>query len=247
MNLKKKNIKIVSIILTLTLIISMFSPVFGHSQNVKSPFIVMELNTNSYLITNQKENSSAILKIEENSHMAKISIKKSNKKNSGYMYWDKDNKTIYSSFTNTTTSVSELKKECLIENSNNEDISESNDELISLFQSKKNLSRKVVSSKKIKISYKTLHKYVTSTSDMFDLAVAIVTLVGLIMGVSIATGPGGVIAMITIISFAITHGIKKASSKHGIYVKVNKNRIIKIQGGKKTPIYRYTIAKIWRY
>lgn len=65
------------------------------------------------------------------------------------------------------------------------------------------------------------------------------------MGVSIATGPSAVVALIGVGFLVISNGLESKSPNHGVMVYVNK--VEKYQAGQVFTSYTYTIGKVGTY
>lgn len=232
-----KKIKKVAVVVALCLLLDVPMAVCASAKMGEQceGFTFMQIDNSSVLVTNAKDNTSAILSLSNTSSSLRVTVKGFKKNDSGFILWDKKSSTIYSSFTGKTTSVDELKE--AVEVGDLKDMKSIND---SEMQS-------VVSSKKIKVSYKKLSRYVSSVGSIYSVAAAIIAVTAAVLSVTISTGPGAVVALIGAIFSVISWGLNHKRSDKGIYVRVDKHKIVKHQAGGTSTIYVHTIGWVGTY
>lgn len=208
-------------LLALTLVLGMGTAAFAETEVVTShgeKLLLTKLEDDSYLMSNGNE--TAVMKVEENTAFAKLTI--NDKEGENYFYIDKKANTVYSSYTGKTISVEKNQMQPMANGD-------------------------VVASKTYKVSYKQLANLVSDTSNSFSIASAIITLVAAASGVNIATGAAVVVALISGSLTVIAAGIQGASPSHGVKVTVNTEKIQRHQGGNVVTAYRYVIASVGTY
>lgn len=97
------------------------------------------------------------------------------------------------------------------------------------------------------ISYKKLRSVVSSTANKFTIAVAIITVAAAIMGVTISTAGGVVVALIGAGFVAIYEGLKYPKKTKGVKVKVDRKKVTEYHGNSSWTGYRYNVVKVWTY
>ena len=96
--------KVISMLLALTLVLGMGTAAFAETEVVTShgeKLLLTKLEDDSYLMSNGNE--TAVMKVEENTAFAKLTI--NDKEGENYFYIDKTANTVYSSYTGKTISV----------------------------------------------------------------------------------------------------------------------------------------------
>lgn len=212
--------KLMSILLSLTMIFGMGTSVFAGTTNTENgKLAITQLSNTRYLITDGE--GSAVMSVEENEDFLKVYVTENEENN--YLLVNKEAGTIYSTYTGKTVGVDEITAESGIS------------------------TMSIVEQTTHNISYKTLAGLVSSTSSDISIASTIITCIAAAQHVMIATAAGVVVALISGSLTIIVDGIKNASPNHGIKVVVNTEEIKKHQGGRWVTGYRYTIGSISTY
>ncbi len=220
--------KIMSILLGLSIILSFDSVAFAETEigMEEGSLYITELSDETFTMTDDE--GTAVMKIRESTKETIVSVEKlQGNVEEGFFIYDRDKKTIYSSYTGKTFSVFDIAA--------NDNISPQ-------------AVGDVVARRTHYISHEKLADAVTPTSSDISIASALITIVAATQGVTIATGAAVIIALMSTSAWdAVRDGIADRSPNHGIKVVVATVEVQKHQGGKFVTGYRYKVESISRY
>ena len=215
--------RIVGLLIAVVMIATV--PMTSFASEQSDDIALIQINDNKVVLHNYE--GTAVISSTENEKNIEIDIRDTSGED-GTLIIDKINRTVYSTYTNETVELDGLIY-------NEEDLLRSSDEGIE--------SVTVVWTKTYKFSYAKMAKVVSAGASDLSIASAIIALAAAAAGVSISTAAAVVLAMITIGLETIRAGLKKKDKKHGVKVKVVKEKIKRHgQIG-----YRYRIASVKTY
>ncbi|WP_143404593.1 hypothetical protein [Hornefia porci] len=231
--------RIISLMIAFTLIVTMPATAFGatkidpgdsidHKIDMALSDDIKALQIDENTVKLYDYENSAILKIHENEGVIKYDVKVDGESESDYFLINKEKGTLYSSQTGQTVTIQELSIDQSVEN-------------------QKAAKAKSNWPKTYSISYKKLRSVVSSTANKFTIAVAIITVAAAIMGVTISTAGGVVVALIGAGFVAIYEGLKYPKKTKGVKVKVDRKKVTEYHGNSSWTGYRYNVVKVWTY
>lgn len=177
------------------------------------------------LLVSDNGNMSLIL-VEDSGDYTITTIDSLSDSNDGYFIVDKTAHTLYSSYTDTTFSKSEIESAIDID--------------------VKNISPTSSDTRVEYISYKQLSDMLGGTGDARDIAGAIIAILAW-MGISLSNPIGIVMGIIGGIIVAVKWGLSHASPNSGLKITLSKIKVTKHQPGGATTIYVYRITGINTY
>ena len=220
--------RIMSVLLGLSIVLSMNSVAFAETEiELEGKTLeVIRLSDEMFVMTDDDE--TAVMKVQESAKEMIVSVENlQGSVEEGYFIYNKDEETIYSSYTNKTFSVSDIA-------SDNEITPQAVGD--------------VVARKTHYISYAKLADAVTPTSSDISIASAIITIVAVAQGVTIATAAVVIVALLSTPAWdTVRAGITNRSPNHGVKVVTATVEIQKHQGGKFVTGYKNEIESVDTY
>jgi hypothetical protein len=220
--------KIISILLGISMVLSANSIAMANvdveieGKNLE----ITKLSDEMLILTG--EEGSAFMNARENDEEIIVSVEcLQGSVEDGFFIYNKNDETIYSSYTEKTFYISDIA---------------SGNEIAP------NAAGDVVSRKTHYISYAKLADAITPSSSDISIASAIITLIAVAQGVTISTTATVILALMSTSAWdAVRNGITNRSSNHGIKVVVATVEIQKHQGGKFVTGYKYEIESVSTY
>ena len=208
------------LVIIMTCICIATGPVYADTEN---NIVATEVCENEYIIEENGE-ASRVTFVETDNYI-KTEIEGTD---SGYFLYDKQSKSLYSSYTG--------KSICL----------EDDSEVLKVVNGSTVQPQEVVDTIYKKISYADLAQLVSATDSAVSKASAILSILNA-KGFPIKSKVGIIVDMISGSLSIINSGLKDASPKHGLKIKINKVKVTKHQAGQVFHTYKYVIAGISNY